>query len=137
MRILLGTAVVLKALTGGIASAEDPGAAIREVISEQIAAFQAHDVAAAFAFASPDVKRTFVDPGRFARMVRNDYPMVWEPRGFRFSGLSDRGGRPVQGVLVTDKAGALHVLDFEMVPSDGGWLVNAVRHRRGDDDAGA
>jgi hypothetical protein len=120
----------------GAAAAQDPAEAIRKVISDQIAAFRADDLGAAFDFASPAIRDMFGDPDRFGRMVREGYPMVWRPSRFRFSGLDERDGRLVQGVLVTDQAGALHVLEYEMIPGAGGWRINGVTVRQAG-DAGA
>lgn len=106
--------------------AQDSGAEIRAVISDQIAAFEADDFEAAFGFASPNIRRMFGTSEVFGQMVRNGYPMVWRPADVRFSGLASRNGRPVQSVLVTDQAGALHVLDYEMVPGADGWQINGV-----------
>ena len=83
-RGLLG-AVLLAALGSG-AGAQDAQGAIREVISDQIAAFEADDFATAFGFASPAIREMFGTPDRFGRMVREGYPMVWRPGGVRFAG---------------------------------------------------
>ena len=94
--------VVLLAAAGAAARAEDPAAAIRQVISEQIEAFEADDFETAFSFASPGIREMFGTPGRFGEMVREGYPMVWRPGEVRFSDLAERDGRTVQRVLVTD-----------------------------------
>lgn len=112
-----------------MAGAQDD-AAMRSVIAEQIEAMRADDFATAFTFASPGIQRQFGNPERFGRMVREGYPMVWHPRDLRFLEAVPRGGRMLQGVLVTDEAGALHILDYEMLPLDGGWRIDGVRLRR-------
>ena len=109
------------------ARGEDPAAAIRQVISEQIEAFKADDFDTAFTFASPGIREMFGTPGRFGAMVREGYPMVWRPGEVRFSDLGERDGRTVQRVLVTDAAGALFVLEYEMVPGEQGWRIDGVR----------
>lgn len=114
------------------AVAQDAGVEIRGVISDQIAAFKADDFEMAFTFASPGIKRLFGSPGRFGQMVRSGFPMVWRPAGVRFTDLSVRDGRQVQSVIVTDQAGTLHVLDYEMVPGQEGWLINGVWVREAD-----
>ena len=112
---------------GQAAWAEDPAAAIRQVISDQIEAFEADDFATAFTFASPGTREMFGTPGRFGEMVREGYPMVWHPGDLRFSDLAERDGRTVQRVLVTDAAGALYVLEYEMVKGEQGWRIDGVR----------
>jgi len=128
MRRLVMALTVAAALVP-MARAQDAGAEIRGVISDQIDAFRADDFETAFTFASPAIKRLFGTPERFGQMVRSGYPMVWRPTDVRFTDLSIRNGRRVQSVLVTDEAGTLHVLDYEMVPGDEGWRINGVRLR--------
>jgi hypothetical protein len=128
MRILV-LALLLSGLGPGV-RAQDETAAIRAVISEQMAALRADDFATAFGFASPAIRRMFGSPERFGAMVRKGYPMVWRPADVRFAPLTERDGRKVQSVLVTDQAGALHVLEYEMVPLDGAWRINGVRLRQ-------
>jgi hypothetical protein len=122
-------AIALLAGFGAAAAAQD-AAAIREVISRQIEAMRADDFATAFSFASPGIQRMFGGPARFGQMVREGYPMVWHPRDVRFLDVATEGGRTVQGVLVTDEAGALHILDYEMVPLADGWRIDGVRIRQ-------
>jgi hypothetical protein len=128
--------VLLLGLAPGAPRAQDAGAAIQGVIARQIEAFKVDDFVTAFSFASPSIKRLFGDPDRFGQMVRNGYPMVWRPAEVRFSGLETRDGRTVQSVVVTDAAGAIHVLDYEMIAGDDGWRINGVTLRR-TGDAGA
>ncbi len=134
---IAGLMVWLGLLAGASAAlADEPDATIRGVISGQIEAFRADDVDTAFEFASPTIQGMFGTPGNFGRMVREGYPMVWRPADVRFSRLGERGGRPVQGVLLTDGAGRVHVLDYEMIEVDGVWRINGVRFRD-PDGAGA
>jgi uncharacterized protein DUF4864 len=127
-------ALVLAALLGTApaAPAEDPAAEIREVISQQIEAMRVDDFATAFTFASPEIQRMFGSPARFGQMVRQGYPMVRRPRDVRFLDAVTRDGGTVQGVLITDDAGVLHVLDYEMVPLVDGWRIGGVRIREAE-----
>ena len=130
MRRLTLAFVLVAAMSGGPAMAQDASDDIRAVISEQIEAFRADDFERAFTYASPMIKRMFGDSVRFGRMVREGYPMVWRPSDVRFSGLSERGGRTVQSVLVKDGSGALYIVDYEMIAEGDGWRINGVRVRR-------
>ncbi len=116
--------------------AQEAGADIRSIISRQIEAFRADDFVTAFSFASPTIKRMFGSPDRFGEMVQNGYPMVWRPADVQFSELETREGRTVQSVVVRDQAGAIHVLDYDMIATDSGWQINGVMVRR-PGDAGA
>jgi hypothetical protein len=124
-RILLAAALALG--LGQAARAEDAGAAIRQVIADQIEAFESDDFETAFGYASPGIREIFGTPGRFGAMVRDGYPMVWRPAAVRFSALAERGGRTLQRVLVTDRAGVLHLLEYEMVEGEQGWRIDGVR----------
>lgn len=126
--------LLLLVLGAGASRAQE--AEIQSVITRQIEAFEADDFAAAFAFASPGIKRLFGSPERFGEMVREGYPMVWRPGQLRFSGLQTEGDRTVQSLVVTDRAGAIFVLDFHMIEWEGGWLIDGVTLRR-TGDAGA
>lgn len=123
--ILAMVIVVLGALS---APAQDGGnAAIQSTIQSQIDAFQADDLAAAFGLASPNIRRIFGSSENFGLMVRQGYPMVWRPSELRFLELKDIGGRMFQTVMIRDGAGALHVLEYQMIMGDDGWLINGVR----------
>ena len=125
VRSLMGLVLVVG--ISGAARAQDDGAAIRGVISDQIAAFEQDDFAAAFEYASPGIRQMFGTSRPFGQMVREGYPMVWRPGEVRFSDLDLRDGRTVQRVLVTDGAGALTVLEYDMVEGEQGWRIDGVR----------
>lgn len=100
---------------------------IEAVISSQIEAFQREDAGAAFAFASPTIQRLFGGPERFGQMVQTGYPMVWRPDEVRFLDRRDIAGALWQRVLIRDRQGVLHVLDYQMVQIDGNWRINGVQ----------
>ncbi len=108
------------------AAAQDgPEGAIREVIQSQIEAFLADDFAT--------IRQMFGSPDNFGRMVREGYPMVWRPASVAFGDLREIGGRLWQQVIVTDAAGSVHVLDYQMVPAGEGWQINGVHILRAPD----
>ncbi len=120
-------ALGLSVLTATAAMAERPrNPAIEGTIQSQIDAFLADDFATAFTFASPGIKGMFGTPDRFGTMVRQGYPMVWRPDTVRFLELREVGGRQVQRVMITDRAGAIHLLDYFMVEAGEGWQINGV-----------
>jgi hypothetical protein len=121
-------AICLLVWSGGVATAQDdPQAAVRAVISAQIEALKVDDFERAFSFASPGIREMFGTSERFGQMVREGYPMVWRPGEVRFSDLDLRDGRTLQRMLVTDGAGALYVLEYEMVRGEDGWRIDGVR----------
>lgn len=122
-RFWLSTALAL-GLAGAAQAQETPP---RSVIEAQIAAFMADDFEAAFGFASPAIRSIFGTPERFGQMVRQGYPMVHRPADLRFLDQSERGAAILQRVLITDQAGAVHVLEYEMLPAGGAFVINGVR----------
>ncbi len=128
MRITFAALMLLLFLTPARAGAEGPAraGAIEEVISSQIEAFRADDFDAAFDYASPTIRGMFGSPERFGRMVREGYPMVHRPETLRFGDLREARGRLWQRVIVSDAAGRVHLLDYQMIETDGGWRINGV-----------
>lgn len=120
-------AFALVCLLGLAGPAAAQGAQIEETISRQIEAFQADDFARAFGFASPGIQGLFGSPERFGAMVRQGYPMVWRPSEVRYLDLRDVAGSLWQRVQITDSAGRIHLLDYQMVETGGTWKINAVQ----------
>ena len=125
-RMVLGAVLgaVMAASAGG---QEGPETAIQGTISSQIEAFKADDFAQAFTFASPSIQQLFGTPERFGMMVQQGYPMVWRPGEVRYLELREIGGRLWQKVMVRDRSGQLHVLDYQMVKGKNGWKINGVQ----------
>ena len=107
------------------AQAQDTG--IRDTIDRQFEAFQADDFATAFGFASPDLQRFFETPENFARMVTQGYPMVWRPGAVRYLEQREEGGSLLQRVMITDRSGKVHVLDYRMIRTPEGWRISGVQ----------
>lgn len=122
--ILTCAALLLLALP---ARADD---AARQVISDQIAAFQQDDFETAFTYASPKIKQIFGGPERFGQMVQSGYPMVWRPADVQFLEAEQIGGVLRQGVLIRDNAGVFYELDYDMVAGQDGWKIDGVRIRQ-------
>ncbi|SFS21752.1 DUF4864 domain-containing protein [Yoonia litorea] len=101
--------------------------AIEDVIGSQLEAFNDRDVPSAWQYASPNIKRLFGNPGNFGMMVQQGYPMVWDNAEVRFLELRDINGFLWQKIMLRDKTGNLHVLDYQMVQTADGWQINGVR----------
>lgn len=136
MRRWMILGVLLLGLAAPGARAGGAEEAIRDVIARQIEAFKADDFETAFGFASPAIKRMFGTPARFGQMVQSGYPMVWRPAQVRFAGLSAGRDAMIQGVVITDAAGGVHLIEYHMVEDAEGWRINGVLVRR-PGDAGA
>ena len=109
--------------------------AMRDVISDQIAAFRAEDADRAFAFASPFIQDKFQTPETFGRMVREGYPMVWSPSEVTFLDMREIGGKLWQEVLLRDAAGKGWIAEYELVEVDGALRINGVRIREAPEQA--
>jgi hypothetical protein len=111
-----------------VASADEPrNPGIEDVITDQITAFKADDFATAFTFASPNIRGMFGTPENFGAMVAQGYPMVYRPDGVRMLELRRVAGNLWQRVLITDRAGNTHLLDYMMIETADGWQINAVQ----------
>ena len=118
---------VLAALICSAPALQAQQGSIPETIDAQISAFLEDDFERAFSFASPMIRGIFRTPELFGQMVRQGYPMVWRPADVRYGAAESAGGVTRQTVVITDAAGAVHVLEYEMIPAEGGWLINGVR----------
>ena len=127
--VLLALVVVMESVRGGVAMAQERGAAaeIQSVISAQMAAFRGDDFARAFDFAADNIRRMFGNSERFGDMVRRGYPMVHRPEDVRFGDVRAEGNALWQRVLVRDAQGVVHVLDYLMISDGTDWRIAAVQ----------
>ncbi|MHA6347479.1 DUF4864 domain-containing protein [Roseivivax sp. CAU 1761] len=102
-------------------------AGIEAVISGQMDAFRADDMGRAFDYAAPFIQQRFGTAEAFGLMVERGYPMVHRPADIRFGALRAEGAALWQRVFVRDAAGALHVLEYQMLDLGGGWRIGGVR----------
>ncbi len=110
------------------APATDVGAAdrtaIRNVISDQLAAFQRDDGAAAFGLAAPSIQQIFRDPDTFMAMVRGGYQPVYRPRDVAFRDLLRFEGQLVQTVALVGPDGRRVLALYPMEQQgDGTWRI--------------
>jgi hypothetical protein len=126
MRMYLAATAAVAVLAAPL-RAEPAAEAIQGVISEQIEAFLADDFVTAFTFASPGIKGIFQTPERFGAMVRQGYPMVWRPGELRYLGLDGTGEARRQIVEITDRAGRVFHLEYDMLRTAEGWRIDGVR----------
>ena len=105
---------------------EVTGLSLEEVISRQLAAFNARDVDLAWRFASPMIQGLFGNPRNFGVMVSQGYPMVWDNSAARFVASREEAGRIYQQVMMQDTNGALHMLEYAMILTPQGWKIDGV-----------
>lgn len=123
MRLFL--ALVFCVFVGFPAVAQD--SQIRSTIAQQLDAFEAKDFDAAFAFASPTIKNIFRSVSNFETMVQRGYPMVVQNSSVKFLELREINGRMWQKVMIQDRLGVFHILDYQMIQNDGVWQINGVQ----------
>lgn len=128
-----GAALVSLALVGTAYADEPDGAdAARTVIQSQLDAFGEESVTSAYQFAAPNVQRIFPSPEIFGRMVRNGYPMVWNPSETDFLDAIPRGDMIVQRLRIIDQAGIPYIAEYMMVQIDGEWRIAGVEINKDD-----
>ena len=125
---LLALAVML-ALAGvaradGLADADQTE--IEGVITRQMEAFARDDGAAAFAFATPELRQIFGSAERFMAMVQGQYQPVYRPRKVQFGETRQADGTIVQevGVIGPDGVPRTALYTMERQP-DGTWRIAA------------
>jgi hypothetical protein len=120
--------------SGGSAVGPADGAAIRAVISHQLGAFLHDDGQAAFADASPTIRRLFGDAATFMQMVRSGYQPVYRASGVEFRELGPVDGRLIQQVYMVGPDGIPVIARYEMQRQpDGSWRINGCSIARAPD----
>lgn len=133
-KFITGLALALS-MTGTLWAQEvvSPDPAIETTIQSQIDAFLQQDVGTAFTFAAPNIRNIFRTAENFGTMVRQGYPMVWQPDNVAFGDLREFRGVMYQTVFVTDRAGQVHSLEYQMQRVDGAWKIAGVRFLQAPD----
>ena len=97
------------------------------IISSQINAFQNFDTNKAYSFASPFIQSKFTNADKFGSMVKSAYPMIWEPKEFKFLEFSLFNKSLIQRVLFIDKNERIFMFDYEIKNyGQDRWLINGV-----------
>ena len=101
---------------------------IRQIIADQMEAFQRDDGVAAFAYASPTIREMFKTPDSFMAMVRRGYAPVYRPRQVEFWDLIEDAAKPTQQVYVVGPDGVPVMALYEMQRQpDGSWRIDGCR----------
>lgn len=99
--------------------------AMRAVVEAQLEAFAADDAKRAFSFAAPSIREMFGTPDRFMAMVRAGYPVVYRPASVAFLAPVRIDRQLVQGVQLTDSAGALWLAVYRLEQQpDRSWRIS-------------
>lgn len=116
-------------LLSGAAFADPTAAdrtAIRQVVEQQLRAFQRDDGEAAFSYASPNIRSMFGTPERFMDMVRGAYRPVYRPREVAFRDLQVIDDEPVQPVVLVGPDGVpvMALYKMEWQEQEQVWRIN-------------
>lgn len=134
MEVLHSSARRRLLLTGALMAVGAPAAAagltakqaqaVQAVIRAQLAAFAADDAEAAFAHATPGIRAGFGTAERFLGMVKQGYPMVYRPAAVVFLKPLLASGEVLQGVRITDAAGRVWDVVYQLQRQpDGAWRI--------------
>ena len=100
-------------------------AAIRQVIEQQLQAFQRDDGAAAFSYAAPGIQSKFESAEMFMEMVRQGYQTVYRPRAVQFKDIISLEGNPAQRIIVIGPDGVPMIAVYPMRRMlDGSWRID-------------
>ncbi|MCW5649559.1 MAG: DUF4864 domain-containing protein [Ramlibacter sp.] len=128
--------LVLSLLAAGLGAAAPPPAsagpvapadmkAVRAVVQGQLDAFATRDAEKAFSYAAPNVRERLGSAERFMAMVRNGYPVVYDPAHVAFlvpERLDD--GTVVQRLQMTDARGTPWLATYTLQQQkDKAWLI--------------
>ncbi len=130
MRAHLAVFALLAGLLGPSLALAAPSpsdeAAIHDVISRQIQAFQHDDADGAFALAAPNIQTLFGNAGHFLAMVQHAYQPVYRPRSADFTSLTEEDGVIVQRVELIGPDGLAYTARYTMEQeADGSWRISA------------
>jgi hypothetical protein len=102
----------------------DDVASAQSVIRAQEQAFSRNDAAAAYSYASPEIKKLFPQADIFMAMVQNSYAPVWRHRSFEFGEARIEGKWVAQRVHIVDADGeaweAMYTLEQD---ADGSFKI--------------
>lgn len=79
--------------------------AVEFAIRSQLEAFQTGDEQAAYALASPGIKRHFPNVDQFMEMVKTSYQAVYRPQSIKFLHFMAEHTPPIQHLIVIDPSG--------------------------------
>jgi hypothetical protein len=99
---------------------------VQAVVTAQLTAFTNEEAEAAFAAATPEVRKSDGDPSRFLDLVRGNYPMVYHPAGFAFLAPQVEQDQVLQAVALRDADDKTWIALFTLERQpDHSWRIGA------------
>ncbi len=128
---LLMTAAMALPSAMPVAAEEIAGVdAARATIQSQLDAFRAGSAEEAYEFAAPNIRSMFPTAKVFGSMVKQGYPMVWNPADAEFLDAKPMDKGIVQRLRFIDQQGRAHIGEYMMVQVDGEWRIAGVKITR-------
>ena len=110
---------------GAPAVADDDVARAQAIIRSQLEAFSRDDAAAAYSYASPEIRNLYPEADAFLGMVQRSYAPVYRHKSFEFGEARSADGRIALRVHIVDAEGvpweALYTLEQQ---SDGSIKIS-------------
>ena len=98
-------------------------AALQEVITSQLKAFEKDDAKTAESFAAPAIKERFPEPSQFLDMVKQNYAALIHPRSTQFAEVTDSPHGPLQKVTIVAADGTVWSAIYSFEKVEGQWRI--------------
>ena len=100
-------------------------AAITATVKDQLEAIRSGDYERAYSYAAPGLRRGS-DLERFEAMIRRDYPVVAENRGFALGDIMHDDDSAAVNVVVSNAVGRAVLYQYRLGLEEEGWRVQSV-----------
>jgi len=97
---------------------------IKSIVNQQLEAFQNDDFEKAYSFASPTIKKMFISPEVFRKMVIGGYQAVYRPQSIKMGSVEIIKGVTTLKVYLVDPNGEFVTANYMMEKQENGeWLI--------------
>ena len=98
---------------------------IKFIVNQQLEAFQNDDFEKAYSFASPTIKKMFISPEVFRKMVIGGYQAVYRPQSIKMGSVEIIKGVTTLKVYLVDPNGEFVTANYMMEKQENGeWLIS-------------
>jgi hypothetical protein len=125
-------ALILSGLVGAAtADQQDPGAldaatkaALQNVITRQLDAFEHDNARSAEAFAAPSIQERFPEPSAFLDMVKEHYSQLIHPKSTTFGEVAPSPHGPLQKMTIVAADGTVWTAIYSFEQANGEWRIS-------------
>ena len=122
--LLLLFALVFIVIGNSFAITTDEENEIKSIVNQQLEAFQNDDFEKAYSFASPTIKKMFISPEVFRKMVIGGYQAVYRPQSIKMGSVEIIKGVTTLKVYLVDPNGEFITANYMMEKQENGeWLI--------------